>query len=555
VRGALDAHRAAPPRKLRELFQARARERAVRRASATLDRLGYEVRPRQDPLTPEELRRARLLRRLDTTVVLDVGASVGMYARGLRRLGFDSRIVSFEPLAEAFAQLEGAAKEDPRWDCRRTALGSSDGTAEINVAGNSTSSSLLEMEERQVQSAPKARYVRTEQVPVARLDSIWPQLVSGGDRVFLKLDVQGFELEVLKGAEACLPSVDCIQAELSFVPLYADAPSFVELIEYLGERGFRLAGLEQGHDDVRTGEMLQADGMFLREDLNRSLLPKLSIITPSLNQGEFIERTIRSVLDQGYENLEYMIVDGGSTDSTVETIRHYEDRIAWWVSEPDEGQTDALNKGLAHATGDVLAYINSDDYYLPGAFETATRMLEHSGASWVAGAARYVDENGTLTEVWRPQQPQTYESTIRGRHWWMLAPWSVPQPSSFWTRELQEEVGTFRRDMHYVFDSEYFLRFVYAGHMPALTDEELSVRVVHPAAKSANPELFREEAKAFVEIFAPSLTPVERVRLRLTQLLLWATPVRLALNKVRALGSLVLGRVRRSLRALRPRAK
>jgi glycosyltransferase involved in cell wall biosynthesis len=286
-----------------------------------------------------------------------------------------------------------------------------------------------------------------------------------------------------------------------------------------------------------------------------SAAPKLSIITPTLNQGEFIEKTIKSVLDQGYENLEYLIVDGGSTDSTLETIKRYEDRIAWWVSEPDEGQTDALNKGLAHATGDVIAYINSDDYYLPRAFETATGLLERSGALWIAGAARYVDQNGTLTEVWRPRQPATYESTIKGRHWWMLAPWSVPQPSAFWRRELQEEVGDFRRDMHYVFDSEYFLRFVYAGHMPALTDEELSVRVVHPAAKSADPELFRKEAKAFVEIFSPSLTPVERVRLRLTQLLLWATPVRLALNKMRALGSLVAGRVRRSLRALRPRAK
>jgi glycosyltransferase involved in cell wall biosynthesis len=283
--------------------------------------------------------------------------------------------------------------------------------------------------------------------------------------------------------------------------------------------------------------------------------PKLSIITPTLNQGEFIEKTIRSVLDQGYENLEYLIVDGGSTDSTLETIRRYEDRISWWVSEPDEGQTDALNKGLARATGDLVAYINSDDYYLPGAFETAIEAFEQSDADWVAGAARYVDEHGNLTEVWRPSQPTTYESTIKGRHWWMLAPWSVPQPSAFWRRELQEEVGDFRRDMHYVFDSEYFLRFVYAGHMPALTDEELSVRVVHPAAKSADPEQFRKEAKAFVEIFSPSLTPLERVRLRLTQLLLWATPVRLALNKMRALGSLIVGRVRRSLRALHPRAK
>ena len=271
---------------------------------------------------------------------------------------------------------------------------------------------------------------------------------------------------------------------------------------------------------------------------------KLSIITPSLNQGEFIEKTIRSVLEQGYENLEYLIVDGGSTDSTLETIRRYEDRIAWWVSEPDEGQTDALNKGLARATGEVVAYINSDDYYLPGAFDAAISLLEGGEAMWAAGAARYVDEHGKLTEVWRPRPPSTYESTIKGRHWWALAPWSVPQPSSFWRRELQEEVGPFRRDMHYVFDSEYMLRFVYAGHMPALTDEELSVRVVHPAAKSADPELFRQEGRRLVEIFRPSLTPMERVRLRLSQLLLWARPLRAGLNRVLSIATRIWGRLR-----------
>jgi glycosyltransferase involved in cell wall biosynthesis len=261
--------------------------------------------------------------------------------------------------------------------------------------------------------------------------------------------------------------------------------------------------------------------------------PKLSIITPSLNQGEFIEKTIRSVLDQGYENLEYLIVDGSSTDESVEVIRHYEDRIAWWVSEPDKGQTHAINKGLAVASGDVVAYINSDDYYLPGAFDTAISLLEGSDALWAAGAARFVDEHGHFTEVWRPMPPQALP--IKGRYWWALAPWSAPQPSSFWRRELQEEVGLFRRDMHYVFDAEYMLRFIYAGHFPALTDEELSVRVVHPAAKSADPKLFRKEERRLAGIFRPQLTRTERFWLKLTQLFLWARPLRGAL--LRLLGS------------------
>src|SRR6185369_5500635 len=102
---------------------------------------------------------------------------------------------------------------------------------------------------------------------------------------------------------------------------------------------------------------------------------KLSVITPTLNQGAFIERAIRSVLDQGYPDLEYLVVDGGSTDGTLDVVRRYEDRIDWWVSEPDKGQTDAIGKGIDRATGDVIAYINSDDYYLPGAFEKALTAL------------------------------------------------------------------------------------------------------------------------------------------------------------------------------------
>jgi glycosyltransferase involved in cell wall biosynthesis len=237
--------------------------------------------------------------------------------------------------------------------------------------------------------------------------------------------------------------------------------------------------------------------------------PRLSIVTPSLNQAAFIERTIRSVLDQGYENLEYIVVDGGSTDGSVETIERYAHRLAWWDSELDEGQTDALNKALRRVTGDVVAYINSDDYYLPGAFEAAVEALTGTDALWAAGAARFVDVEGRTTETWWPELPK------KGRHWWILDPWAVPQAATFWRREVFERFGLFRRDMHYVFDTEFGLRLALAGELPHLIDRELAVRVVHEEAKSWDRAPFDREENVLVETFRKKVSTTERLQLAL----------------------------------------
>ncbi|MGZ5332015.1 MAG: glycosyltransferase family 2 protein [Solirubrobacterales bacterium] len=247
------------------------------------------------------------------------------------------------------------------------------------------------------------------------------------------------------------------------------------------------------------------------------MAPKLTVITPSYNQAEFLEDTIESVLSQGWQDLEYVILDGGSTDGSVEIIRSYESRLAWWVSEPDEGQTDAINKGIARTSGEIVAYINSDDHYLPGAFETAVSALERSGAGWVAGACEDLVHGDPPVDlgVWQPRPPSATEHWPRGRHWWLLAPWHVPQPGCFWRREMFERHGVFGTDLESAFDAEFMVRLAIAGEIPeVLADDVLAARVGHPGQKSRDTRRSRREIRSLGDLFADRLTETERRRLR-----------------------------------------
>jgi Glycosyl transferase family 2 len=258
-----------------------------------------------------------------------------------------------------------------------------------------------------------------------------------------------------------------------------------------------------------------------------AVAPKLTVITPSFNQGRFIERTIRSVLDQGYTNLEYVIVDGGSTDDTVEIIQRYEDRLAWWVSEPDEGQSDAINKGLRGTSGEIVAYLNSDDYFLPGAFGMAVDRLQGSHRKWLAGGALDVEEGDPpkRLRVWRPKPPSYCEGWPAGRHWWLLVPWHVPQPSTFWRRELFDRFGPFRTDMHYAFDAEFMVRLAYGQELPELLpDDFLAVRSVHPEQKTFDMTNSWPEIHQFQDIYAPRLSTREMALLRTSRIFRGATP-------------------------------
>jgi len=226
-------------------------------------RAGFDI-TRRDPIAPSTRRRVHLARERDITVVLEVGSNEGGFAQRLRRAGYRGRIVSFEPQSEAFAKLESASAADPSWECIRTALGSQAGTATLNVAGNSMSSSLLGMTPRHATAAPGSGFVATESCAVATLDSLRDEVLRADDRVYLKLDVQGFEIEVLRGAAATLDQVAVVDIELSLVPLYDHSPRIDDVLGYLDERRFGLAALDPVFVEKATGAILQLNGLFTR---------------------------------------------------------------------------------------------------------------------------------------------------------------------------------------------------------------------------------------------------------------------------------------------------
>jgi FkbM family methyltransferase len=197
-------------------------------------------------------------------LVFDVGANVGQFAQQIRGGGFKGRIVSFEPLSAAYAALLAAAKKDSAWTVHpRCALGDFDGAIEINIAGNSVSSSVLAMTETHARAAPGSGYVGRESADVFRLDSLAPGYLADAQRPFLKIDTQGFEWQVLLGASATVPRLQGLLCELSLVVLYDGQRLWREMIDHLEAAGFTLWGLQPAFMDSR-GRNLQVDAIFFR---------------------------------------------------------------------------------------------------------------------------------------------------------------------------------------------------------------------------------------------------------------------------------------------------
>jgi FkbM family methyltransferase len=208
--------------------------------------------------------RHRILDEHAVPLVIDGGASVGIFGYRLRACGYRGWITSFEPLAQPFAELERRAARDPAWDCRRLALGSRDRQgAEMHLTANSVSSSLLPISERHVAAAPHSAPAGLEAVTVTTLDSVAAEFPDGGAGAYLKLDLQGYELEALKGAERLLSELAAVELELSYVELYDGAPAPDEVLDYLGVRGFECVGIFPGFTDGH-GRTLQGDAVFER---------------------------------------------------------------------------------------------------------------------------------------------------------------------------------------------------------------------------------------------------------------------------------------------------
>jgi glycosyltransferase involved in cell wall biosynthesis len=209
-------------------------------------------------------------------------------------------------------------------------------------------------------------------------------------------------------------------------------------------------------------------------------LPKISIVTPSLNQGKYLEKTILSILEQNYPNLEHIVIDGGSTDGTLDVIKKYEKYLKYWVSQPDTGQANAINKGLKKATGDLLTWLNSDDYYMPGALRKfAEAYSKNPQAGVFVGIGNVVDGAGKILYSLEPKPVMDLHTL----YYWMSGG-NFLQPSSVFTKAAWDVYGPLDETFHVAFDVDLWLRMAKRGVEFMVINELLSIALSHENAKT-----------------------------------------------------------------------
>ena len=229
------------------------------------------------------------------------------------------------------------------------------------------------------------------------------------------------------------------------------------------------------------------------EITNKDQWPKISIVTPSYNQGQYIEETILSVINQNYHNLEYIIIDGGSTDNTIDIIKKYERHITYWISELDEGQSHAINKGLAKCTGEIFNWLNSDDFLEKNALFKIAETFRNSKSSLICGVSRRINSTGNVVDYVQTTLCDSIEKTIFFG--------SFRQGPSFFSTDAVRILGGVNEDLHYVMDSDLYLRYIlmYGIDKIHLLNNVLINFRLHPSSKTCS-----EEDKFYKE-FAPIL--------------------------------------------------
>jgi glycosyltransferase involved in cell wall biosynthesis len=218
------------------------------------------------------------------------------------------------------------------------------------------------------------------------------------------------------------------------------------------------------------------------------MTPSISIVTPCLNMGRFLDQCISSVLDQSYPGLEFLVIDGGSSDKTLDVVRRHSDRIAYWVTEPDRGQTHAINKGLERAHGDVVAWLNADDYFLPGAFNAvASAYAANPDAPFYFGDGVRVDEQGRFKAPFFPG------GAVRFSHAALLNGLNyILQPAAFINRRHLEVVGLLDETLHYGMDSDLWMRLIARGR-PATIQRQLAASREYDSTKTSTGSFDRIE--------------------------------------------------------------